>query len=40
MTWKCAVVDIPLGGEKAVLSVITMSEKEQERLPRLGPPGS
>ena len=34
MTWKCAVVDIPLGGERAELSVIlcNLTETEQERL--------
>lgn len=36
MTWKCAVVDIPLGGGKGgiICDPRTMSEKEQERLCR------
>ena len=36
MTWKCAVVDIPLGGGKGgiICDPRNMSEKEQERLCR------
>ncbi len=36
MTWKCAVVDIPLGGGKGgiVVDPATLSEREKERLCR------
>ena len=36
MTWKCAVVDIPLGGGKGgiICDPRTMSEREQELLCR------
>ena len=42
MTWKCAVVDIPLGGGKGgvICDPHNLSDREQEGdLPRLGPPG-
>ncbi len=36
MTWKCAVVDIPLGGgmEGAIVDPLTLSNSEKERLVR------
>ena len=42
MTWKTAVVDIPLGGGKGgvICDPHNLSDREQEaHLPRLGPPG-
>ena len=41
MTWKCSVVDIPLGGGKGgvICDPHNLSEREQEsHLPRLGSP--
>ena len=42
MTWKCAVVDIPLGGGKGgvICDPHNLSAREQEAdLPRLGTAG-
>ena len=42
MTWKCAVVDIPLGwwqGRRHLRSAQPVGSRTRADLPRLGPPG-